>query len=102
MKKTCKTDTCKWEGVNIGTHHIKCCHPSLGEMNDNPIGDLIGLLVTGHRGSGGILQNTPELNIIAEASSIRNGYFTFPFNFDKIWLLNCDGWEKPDIKNEEK
>jgi hypothetical protein len=31
---------------------------------------------------------------------IRRGWFSWPFNFDPIWLNTCDGFEAKEQKNE--
>ena len=33
-----------------------------------------------------------RLNITGHPHSIKNGWFTWPINFDPVWLLSCDGF----------
>lgn len=33
-------------------------------------------------------------NIKGDSHGIKNGWFCFPFNFDPVWLENCDSCEK--------
>lgn len=35
-----------------------------------------------------------ELNIKGDPHGIKKGWFNFPWNFDPVWLDNCDGYEE--------
>ena len=35
-----------------------------------------------------------------EEAGIRNGWFFHPFNFDPVWLVECDGFE--EVKPNEQ
>lgn len=41
--------------------------------------------------------NNTTLNIKADPTGIKKGWFNFPFNFDPVWLDNCDGFEKVEV-----
>jgi hypothetical protein len=30
----------------------------------------------------------------------KNGWFAYPFNFDPVWLENCDGFKKVSKENK--
>lgn len=82
---------CKYRGTLPGNCHSKCEHPACKQVaNDNP---MVGLMATlgGHRGGVGCV-SPRELNIKASPHGIANGWFSFPFNFDPVWLENCDGF----------
>jgi len=32
------------------------------------------------------------LNVKGHPHGIKNGWFIWPFNFDPVWLENCDGF----------
>jgi hypothetical protein len=36
---------------------------------------------------------TGLINVKGNPRGIKNGWFTFPFNFDPLWLEECDGFE---------
>jgi hypothetical protein len=36
------------------------------------------------------------LEIKGDPHGIRNGWFNWPYNFDPIWLENCNGFEEKD------
>jgi len=41
--------------------------------------------------------SSEELNIKADPHGIKNGWFNFPWNFDPVWLLYCDGFEPKEV-----
>ena len=46
-------------------------------------------------------RSSKELNICADAHGIKNGWFMWPFNFDPVWLENCDGFSKLETEEGE-
>ena len=60
---------CKWRQTIPGDAHSACAHPIVAD------------------GIPG------KLNIKGSPHGIKNGWFYWPFNFDPIWLENCDGME---------
>lgn len=36
------------------------------------------------------------LNIRAMSHGVRKGWFNWPWNFDPVWLTNCDGFESKE------
>ena len=34
-----------------------------------------------------------SLNVLVDPHGIRNGWFCWPYNYDPIWLVCCDGFE---------
>jgi len=54
---------------------------------------------------GGMLKIVPpgitldlmeRLSVTANSHGIKNGWFVWPWNFDPVWLLTCDGFEGKD------
>ena len=43
-------------------------------------------------------QPATNLNIEGNEHGIRSGWFNWPFNFDPIWLENCDGFEDKESR----
>lgn len=70
-----------------GDAHSKCVHPASGYNND-PLSELLSIL--GKRTSPPIPYN--NLSIKGSSHGIKNGWFNFPYNFDPVWLENCDGF----------
>ena len=59
---------CKHRGTIPGDCHSKCNHPKISDGTD-------------------------DLNVTGNEQSIRGGWFSWPMNFDPIWLETCDGFE---------
>jgi len=59
-----KCYACKYRGTLPGDCHSCCKHPV-----------------------------AEKLNIMANESGIRGGWFTCPANLDTIWLISCDGFK---------
>lgn len=81
--------TCKYRGGVPGDAHSCCRHP-LVKQDDNPFGALGDML------SGKNIGAMKQLNIKADATGVRKGWFMWPANFDPVWLLNCDGHAPKD------
>lgn len=94
MKPDCYK--CKHRQDVLGDAHSSCKHPSLSEINNSPEMHLLGLLQGSGRAPSIPLNNT-KLNIKGSQHGISKGWFNFPFNFDPVWLENCDGFEKVEI-----
>ena len=83
---------CKYRCYVPGDAHICCNHPSVRKMKEDPANEVIGLLLTTKRiRQSGIPPNS--LNIRASEYGIKKGWFNWPWNFDPVWLENCDGFE---------
>ena len=89
--------TCEFRGKVAGSAHIRCRHPSLDKINDNPMLELMAIFASVGR--------APQMNITSDALNIkgnphgiRKGWFNFPLNFDPRWLENCDGYRKVEVK----
>jgi len=80
---------CKWRGTIPGDAHFRCLHPEV-KIDDNPIGALMDML------GGKANQAIKKLHITGNPAGIRRGWFHWPANFDPVWLLTCDGFEKKE------
>ena len=93
MKPNCYE--CKHRSGVSGSAHSRCNHPSI---KTSPLGEIMGIL-----GSvGRVTPMSAESNVKVKGNphGIKNGWFNFPFNFDPIWLENCDGYEKIEEAKE--
>lgn len=86
---------CKYRGSVPGSAHVCCNHPSLREINKDPLLKLSSILAGVGR-MPSISIEPKELNIKASEHGKRMGWFNFPMNFDPVWLENCDGFKKRD------
>ena len=80
----------------IGDCHSACAHPRAGRDN-NPLAEIISIL---GRRSGAIGTAASDLNIRANKHGVDCGWFAWPYNFDPVWLENCDGYEKKQETNK--
>jgi len=83
---------CQYKGNNPGSSHIRCNHPSLEKVKDDPLLGMMAIFASVGRASPTVI-NSPELNIRGNPYGIKMGWFNFPFNFDPTWLENCDGFK---------
>ena len=93
MKVNCYK--CKWRESLAGSTHSCCKHPSLKRVADDSFLEMSAMFASVGRVFP-FLINNKELNIKANSNAIKKGWFNFPFNFDPIWLDNCDGFENID------
>lgn len=61
---------CKFRGNIDYSYHSQCNHPSATE------------------------KDSIDLNIIGDPQGIKGGWFNFPYNFDPVWVKNCDGFQQ--------
>lgn len=71
-----------------GDAHSGCRHPLTAAAHQNPLAGLIEAM-------GGALPmpSPPGLNVVFDVHGIRMGWAAWPFNFDPVWLVACDGFE---------
>ncbi len=90
--------TCRWKGGVPGSVHNSCKHPSLKKsVVNNPAMELMAAFASVGRVPP-MNVSSKELNIRGDPHGIKKGWFNFPWNFDPVWLENCDGYEKRVIR----
>jgi hypothetical protein len=74
-----------------GDTHSKCVHPDNGATSVNKeLFEFMSIL----GGAGGALVTTiSDMKITGDPHGIKNGWFNWPFNFDPIWLNECNGFK---------
>ena len=77
---------CKYRGTVAGSAHSCCNHPKCKKIE---LDGVLGLLAI----SGGLPPIETGLNIKANLTGIRGGWFFHPFNFDPVWLEECNGFK---------
>ena len=88
---------CKHQGDNPGSAHIRCQHPKCSSKGANPLAEVFAILGSVGRGPGAIdFDAAKELGIVGDAHGIRRGWFQFPYSFDPVWLVACNGFEKKE------
>ena len=88
--------TCKWRGEVPGSAHSSCHHPTVASLTDdtNPFSALM-MLLAGPRQITTMEKNAPavQLGIVGDPHGISHGWFAWPWNFDPVWLVECQGYE---------
>lgn len=85
---------CKHVGSIPGDAHCRCRHPEISAKNDSGLGDLMSLLGKRMGACGPV--STPGFRIVGDEHGIKKGWFNWPFNYDPVWLENCDKFEKKE------
>jgi hypothetical protein len=91
---------CKHRGNVPGDSHSSCKHPLNEQTLDNPLSSLIALFASVGRELP--VQADTGLNVKGNPHGIENGWFNWPWNFDPVWLLSCDGFEQKGKNENDK
>ena len=78
---------CEYRGDIPGDAHSCCEHPKIKE---DPTATFFGIMGIG----GGSRWAADDLNIRANPHGVKKGWFSWPVNFDPVWLENCDGFKE--------
>ena len=83
---------CKHRRDLPGDCHSSCAHPGIADQANNPLGRMMALLAGVSRATP--IQGTSNtLHVTGNPHGIRHGWFNHPWNFDPLWLEECDGFE---------
>jgi len=87
---------CKHRASVPGDAHSRCMHPETQKQIDI-LSDVLAIFASSGRIEPQInLAAARALKIKANLIGIRRGWFNWPWNFDPVWLIACDGWEEKD------
>ncbi len=92
---------CRWRGQCPGDAHSKCCHPYNAPLLNDPMLQMMGIFASVGRGDMPAMSDK-RLKIKANDTGLRRGWFHYPFNFDPVWLENCEGFAKLAEKDPRK
>lgn len=81
---------CVYRGTIPGDAHSCCHHPSVANADDNVFGAMAQMLC------GEFTDAMKKLNIKANPTGVRGGWFMWPANFDPVWLESCSGFKEKD------
>ncbi len=84
---------CKYRGEVAGSVHSCCQHPSLKEITDNPLMNIISILGS-VRGGLPPISKKNGIKVVGNPHGIKGGWFNHPLNFDPVWLEECNGYEE--------
>jgi hypothetical protein len=86
---------CIYRGELAGDAHSCCKHPKVIEAEKTNGADLIGLLALL---GVGVMANIKGIKVKGNNHGIKHGWFAWPFNFDPVWLEECDGFKEKEKK----
>lgn len=84
---------CRWRGDVPGSAHSRCVHPYNSNFSTSPELQLLAMFASVGRVNLPAMADK-RLEIKANPHGIASGWFHYPFDFDPIWLENCNGFEK--------
>ena len=70
-----------------GDAHSECFHPSI---SDTTYIRMMVMTATFAYGAS-VLKRLPELQLDVDQHAVSAGYFSFPVNFDPVWINECKG-----------
>lgn len=85
---------CRWRGTLVGDEHSCCNHPALSAGN----GAIKWIVAQGFY----VNQRCELFNVTADPLGIRRGWFMWPINYDPVWLLTCDAFERKEVEPDDK
>ena len=83
---------CEYKGEVAGSAHSSCNHPSFKKTNNNPILGIMATFASVGRVPPIQVENE-ETKVVGSEHGIKNGWFNHPFNFDPVWLEECNGFK---------
>ncbi len=88
--------TCVYRASAPGSAHSTCKHP-YAQVNKDPMAEVFAIFASVGRGAPGVdIAAAKKLNIKADSHGVSSGWFNWPYDFDPVWLRNCEGYkEKP-------
>ena len=93
MKKKFDCYKCAHRGGVAGSTHSSCKNPLVQDEANDAMGNIMAIFASVGRGPA-VIAGAEKLNIKGSPHGIKNGWFNWPYNFDPIWLENCDGFKK--------
>ena len=82
---------CKHRRKLVGSAHSTCQHPETGPAQSDPLLQALGIFAGVGRVSP--IQAVTQLHVTGHPTGKRGGWFNWPWSFDPVWLLTCDGFE---------
>ena len=80
-----------------GDAHSSCDHPKAGK-NKNPLGSMMAIFASVGKVNPTInFDGAKKLNIQAHSHGVKRGWFNWPYNFDPVWLVSCDGFSSKEV-----
>ena len=91
---------CKFRRDLLGSAHSACAHPGIANQKNNPLGEMMAIFASVGRATP-IQGGSTTLHVQGNPIGIKRGWFNHPWNFDPIWLEECNGFEQHTGKGEK-
>ena len=75
-----------------GDSHSSCEHPGAQSAHGNPMAKLMGTYFA-KRTPIAPMPSVDGLKVSGDPHGIRRGWFAWPYNFDPVWLVECNGFK---------
>ena len=90
---------CLYRGTVPGDAHSSCQHPATKTELNDPLGQIMAIFASVGRASPiAAIDSAKELDIRADSRGINNNWFNWPWNFDPVWLIHCEGFKEKEAK----
>ena len=88
---------CEHIGTVPGSAHASCRHPAFNDVNDDPIGGLFATMASVRR-LPPMQAQVEGITVKGNPHGIRSGWFNHPYNFDPVWLEECNGFAQKECE----
>lgn len=93
MPKRPDCSECRYQGTVPGSCHSSCRHPGTKKVMEN-----LELQVQAQSKAAGkyrpMIAKGLSIRVKGDPNGIEQGWFNWPWNFDPIWLVECDGFKE--------
>lgn len=86
--------SCVHVGSVPGSAHVCCQHPKNKEFLNDPLMGFLGIFASVGRTKPQISQTVIDLEIEINPHGLRNGWANWPWNFDPVWINNCNAFKE--------
>lgn len=95
MDKEKNCYNCEYRGTIPGDAHSCCKHPDLKEVINDPLAGLMAMFASvGRIQPIDVRALYKNFNIKLNPHGVKMGWAQWPFNYDPVWLENCDGFKE--------
>jgi len=81
---------CIYRGRVLGSAHSSCNHAANKEVMDDPMAQIMAIFASVGRVRP--IQADTGLHVKGNPHGVAHGWFNWPFDFDPIWLEECNGF----------
>lgn len=92
MRNACLT--CQHRGTVPNSRHSSCKHPRVEDIMSS--GEDLLRVMDGLVNHSRVPYLYDNLKVLVNEAAIGEGWCTWPFNFDPIWIIDCTGFEEAE------